>query len=106
MGVAPESGEYGMMPPQYFGGNIDNKLLTVGPSLYLPDSVDGALFLIADPHAAQGDGEAGCTGLETSATVILRIGIEKGKKSIRYPRTIAKTGSKDLLVTMGIAPFL
>jgi acetamidase/formamidase len=106
MGVAPESGKYGMMPPQYFGGNIDNKLLTAGSSLYLPVSVDGALFSIADPHAAQGDGEAGCTGLETSATVILRIGVEKGKKPIRYPRAIAKTGSRDLLVTMGIAPDL
>ena len=27
MGVAPGEGEFGMLAPQAFGGNIDNKLL-------------------------------------------------------------------------------
>jgi len=100
MGVAPESGEYPMVPPQAFGGNIDNKLLTAGSKLYLPVQTEGALLSVADPHAIQGDGEAGSTGLEISANVLLRLNLIKGKR-IRFPRAIAKNG--ELLVTMGIS---
>ncbi len=102
MGVAPEYGEYGMSVPQSFGGNMDNKLLTVGSVLHLPVFTQGGLFSVADPHAAQGDGEAGTTGLETSATVVLRLKVIKGR-TIRFPRAISKQDSKQLVVTMGIS---
>jgi acetamidase/formamidase len=107
MGVAPKNGEYSTYPPDYFGGNMDNKLLTAGSSLFLPVGVDGALFSVADPHAAQGDGEAGNTGLETSATAILRLSVDAGrKKLIRYPRALAKINGQEHLVTTGIRPDL
>jgi len=102
MGVAPEKGEYGMMAPQPFGGNMDNRLLTSGSTLFLPINVDGALFSVADTHAAQGDGEAGCTGLETSATALLRVQVKQGSP-IRFPRAISRSGPRTLLVTMGIS---
>jgi len=102
MGVAPKKGEYSTYPPDYFGGNMDNKLLTAGSSLFLPIGVEGALFSVADPHAAQGDGEAGNTGLETSATAILRLSVDASRKSIRYPRALAKINEQEHLVTMGI----
>jgi acetamidase/formamidase len=103
MGVAPKEGEYSTYPPDYFGGNIDNKLLTAGSSLFLPIGTEGALLSVADPHAVQGDGEAGNTGLETSATATLRVSVDKERKrSIRFPRALARINSHEHLVTMGI----
>lgn len=67
MGVAPKPGE--KMPaavPDYFGGNIDNKELVAGTILYLPVSVEGALFSAGDAHAVQGDGEVNITAIETA----------------------------------------
>jgi acetamidase/formamidase len=102
MGTAPADGEFTMLPPQYFGGNIDNKHLTTGSKLYLPILVPGALFSAADPHAAQGDGESGGTGIETSAVATLKFRVLKGKK-IKFPRAIVNIDSKKCLLTMGIS---
>lgn len=65
MGVAPaEPGIHPTAPPRYCGGNIDCKELVRGSSLFLPISVDGALFSIGDGHALQGDGESSGTAIE------------------------------------------
>lgn len=65
MGVAPaEAGSFPTKPPGYFGGNIDCKELVPGSSLFLPISVDGALFSLGDGHALQGDGESSGTAIE------------------------------------------
>lgn len=65
MGVAPaEPGVHHTSPPRYCGGNIDCKELGRGSTLYLPISVEGALFSIGDGHAAQGDGEVSGTAIE------------------------------------------
>ncbi|MBT2690380.1 acetamidase/formamidase family protein [Bacillus sp. ISL-47] len=65
MGVAPaEPGVHSTSPPRYCGGNIDCKELGRGSTLYLPISVEGALFSIGDGHAAQGDGEVSGTAIE------------------------------------------
>jgi acetamidase/formamidase len=53
----PEPGVHATQPPRRWGGNIDCKELVEGTRLYLPISVDGALFSAGDGHAAQGDGE-------------------------------------------------
>jgi acetamidase/formamidase len=103
MGVAPAEGEFGMLAPQAFGGNMDNKLLTSGSMLYLPVGTKGALFSAADPHASQGDGESGATGIETSATAILKFRVIKDKRKVRYPRAIVNVGSKICLLTMGVS---
>ena len=52
-------------PPRRNGGNIDNKELVAGTTLYLPIHVDGALFSCGDGHGAQGDGEVCITAIET-----------------------------------------
>src|SRR5574341_2531135 len=58
MGVAPqEPGSFPIMPPGNFGGNMDIRHLTAGPTLLLPAWVAGALFSCGDAHAVQGDGE-------------------------------------------------
>jgi acetamidase/formamidase len=65
MGAAPaESGIHSTSPPRYCGGNIDCKELVRGSTIYLPISVEGALFSIGDGHAAQEDGEVSGTAIE------------------------------------------
>jgi len=66
MALAPKVGEKrppGM--PDYFAGNIDNKELVAGTTLFVPVNVPGALFMAADAHACQGDGEVCLTAPET-----------------------------------------
>ena len=67
MGVAPPSawGPVASPPPRRNGGNMDNKELVPGTTLYLPIHVDGALFSVGDGHGAQGDGEVCITAIET-----------------------------------------
>lgn len=63
--VAPEGQEMRTTHyPGNFGGNLDCKALVTGSTLYLPIFHDGALFSVGDGHAAQGDGEMGCTAIE------------------------------------------
>jgi acetamidase/formamidase len=101
-GTAPNHGEYGMIPPMNFGGNMDNKFLRAGSVLYLPVNVDGALVSFADPHAAQGDGEICGTAIETSCTAIVTVDLIKGK-SIKYPRIESREYVKyECIVSMGI----
>jgi acetamidase/formamidase len=67
MAVAPPAawGPVPSPPPRRNGGNIDNKELVAGTTLYLPIHVDGALFSCGDGHGAQGDGEVCITAIET-----------------------------------------
>ena len=53
-------------PEYYHIGNLDNKELVAGSTLYLPMHVPGALFSVKDGHTLRGDGEVMLTALETS----------------------------------------
>ncbi len=68
MGVAPpeSAGRISSAPPWIHGGNLDNKELVAGTTLYLPIQARGALFSVGDGHAGQGNGEVDITALETS----------------------------------------
>src|SRR5439155_833038 len=70
MGVAPprDSGRVSSNPPGIHAGNMDNKELVAGTTLFIPVHAAGALFEIGDGHAAQGDGEVDQTAIETSLT--------------------------------------
>ena len=61
----PAWGTVGSPPPRRNGGNMDNKELVAGSTLYLPIHVDGALFSVGDGHGVQGDGEVCVTAIET-----------------------------------------
>lgn len=67
MAVAPPAawGSLSTLPPRRNGGNLDNKELVAGTTLYLPVHVDGALFSVGDGHGVQGDGEVCVTAIET-----------------------------------------
>lgn len=67
MAVAPPAawGAVSTLPPRRNGGNLDNKELTAGTTLYLPLHVDGGMFSVGDGHGVQGDGEVCVTAIET-----------------------------------------
>jgi acetamidase/formamidase len=92
MGVAPpkEAGRFNSAPPWIHGGNLDNKDLVAGTSLFIPVHVKGALFEIGDGHAAQGNGEVDITAIETSLKANLQFLVHKGK-TIKWPRAETAT---------------
>ncbi len=92
IGVAPPavSGRISSRPPGWHGGNLDNKDLVVGSTLYLPVHVAGALLSIGDGHALQADGEVTGTALETSLRGTFEIRVIKGKH-ITWPRAETPT---------------
>lgn len=80
IGTAPKGEDVpcGMWGPH--GGNMDNKLITAGTTIYLPVNIDGALLQIGDLHASMGDGEICGTGVEVSGEVTVKVDLIKNKK--------------------------
>ena len=87
MGVAPppERGRVSSNPPDIHAGNLDNKELVAGTTLWIPVYVPGALFQIGDGHAAQGDGEVDQTAIETSLRGRVQLTVRKGM-TLTWPR--------------------
>src|SRR5471032_419718 len=92
MGVAPapEIGRVSSNPPGKHAGNMDNKELVAGSTLYIPVFVPGALFEIGDGHAAQGDGEVDQTAIETSLRGRIQLTVRKDMK-LTWPRAETAT---------------
>jgi acetamidase/formamidase len=103
IGVAPPLAIHRLSsgPPGSHAGNLDNKELVAGSTLYLPVHVPGALLSIGDGHALQGDGEVTITALETSLRGTVQIFVRKGRQ-IRWPRAETPTH----FITMGLHPDL
>jgi len=72
-------------PPGTHAGNLDNRELVAGTTLFIPVFAPGALFEIGDGHAAQGDGEVDQTAIETSLRGRLQLTVRKGMK-LKWPR--------------------
>jgi acetamidase/formamidase len=79
MAVAPprEWGRIGTPEPRAMGGNMDNKELKPGTTLYLPVFCEGALFAAGDGHGRQGDGEVCIAAVETGLTGRFRLTVRK-----------------------------
>src|SRR5213080_4877048 len=92
MGVAPprDSGRVSSNPPGRHAGNMDNKELVAGSTLYIPVHAPGALFEVGDGHAAQGDGEVDQTAIETSLRGKLQLTVRKGM-TLAWPRAETAT---------------
>jgi len=92
MGVAPPPavGRYDSAPPTFIGGNMDNKELQVGSTVYFPVFAPGALFEIGDGHANQGNGESDITAIETSLVGTLQFILHKHTGQT-YPRAETAT---------------
>jgi acetamidase/formamidase len=92
MGVAPapEAGRVSSNPPGTHAGNLDNRELVAGTTLFIPVHVPGALFEVGDGHAAQGDGEVDQTAIETSLRGRLRLTVRTGM-TLAWPRAETAT---------------
>ncbi|HET8965614.1 MAG TPA: acetamidase/formamidase family protein [Candidatus Acidoferrum sp.] len=99
MGVAPPeaSGRLSSAPPWIQAGNLDNKDLVPGSTLYIPVHAPGALFQVGDGHAGQGDGEVDITALETSLVGTFQFIVRKDMH-LRWPRAETPTH----YITMGL----
>lgn len=62
-----------------FGGNMDYNRIREGTTVYLPVSQPGALLLVGDGHAAQGDGELTGDALETSMEIEFTVDVIPGR---------------------------
>jgi acetamidase/formamidase len=110
MGVAPapEAGRVSSNPPGRHAGNLDNRELVVGSTLFIPVFVAGALFEVGDGHAAQGDGEVDQTAIETSLRGQLQLIVRKDMR-LTWPRAetatdyIAMATDPDLTVATSLA---
>jgi len=99
MGVAPPEsmGRVNSAPPGIHAGNLDNKELVAGTTLFIPVHIAGALFEVGDGHAGQGNGEVDITALETSLMGTLQFVVRKDMK-LRWPRAETPTH----FISMGI----
>jgi acetamidase/formamidase len=98
IGVAPPevTGRISSGPPWIHGGNMDNKELVAGTTLFLPVHAPGALLLVGDGHAGQGNGEVDITAMETSLIGTFQLVVRKDMH-LHWPR--AETPSH--YITMG-----
>jgi acetamidase/formamidase len=97
-GVAPPLnwGRLSSKEPRAFGGNMDNKELGVGATVYFPVFTKGALFSAGDGHALQGDGEVCLSAIETALTGTFEFVLRKDM-SLQNPRA----ERDDVWITMG-----
>ncbi len=108
IGIAPaDETTRSMGPPHDAGGNMDNKHLTAGTTLYLPVEVSGALLSIGDGHAAQGDGEICGGAIETPISIDVRVDVQHDR-NISQPQYhmsggTASRGDVPTYSTMGIS---
>lgn len=110
IGVAPPAsmGRLNSAPPGIHAGNLDNKELVAGTTLYIPVHTPGALLEIGDGHAGQGNGEVDITALETSLIGTFQVVVRKDMH-LTWPRGetpthwIAMGTDKDLVQATKIA---
>src|SRR5437016_6924827 len=76
--------------PGIHAGNMDNKELVAGTTLFIPIHATGALFEVGDGHAAQGDGEVDQTAIETSLRGRIQLTVRKDLK-LTWPRAETAT---------------
>ena len=94
VGLAPaEPGPHRTLPPRPTGGNMDNRYLRAGSTVYLPVAVDGGLLSLGDCHLSQGDGQSSLYAVEAPMTVTARIRLHK-HWPIQEPRYVTAPGCR------------
>jgi acetamidase/formamidase len=96
-----EWGRINTLPPRRNGGNLDNKELVAGTTLYLPVFVEGANFSVGDGHGAQGDGEVCITAIETGLIGTFRL-TARNDMTLTWPMAETQTH----MITMAFDPSL
>jgi acetamidase/formamidase len=96
MGVAPPAawGRISSREPRLHGGNLDNRELVAGSTLFLPVLAAGANFSAGDGHGLQGDGEVCVNALEMCLDGRFTLILHKGDGEtplLRTPRAETPT---------------
>src|SRR5215467_10011416 len=99
MGIAPPEsvGKWNSGPPWVMAGNLDNKDLVAGSTLYIPVHAPGALFEVGDGHGGQGAGEVDITAIETALVGTFQFVVRKDMH-LKWPRAETPTH----YITMGL----
>ena len=97
----PSAGRIDSAPPWMHAGNMDNKELVAGTTLYIPVHAKGALFEVGDGHAGQGNGEVDITAMETFLSGTFRFIVHKDQHLL-WPRAETPTS----YISMGFSPDL
>lgn len=95
IGTAPADEDVPCGTAKDHGGNMDNKRITAGTTLFLPVNVAGGNLALGDVHAVMGDGEVSVSGVEIPATVTLRVSVIKGRP---YPVPFQTTADSVITV--------
>ena len=113
VGCTPSApGVHSSIPPLRTGGNLDAKHVCSGTTIYLPVEVEGALLGLGDPHAAQGDGEVGGSGIECPMRITARVTVRRDldidtpEYEVRRPLERASAAAAGYYVTTGVGPDL
>jgi acetamidase/formamidase len=103
IGIAPppSAGRIDSAPPWMHAGNMDNKELVAGTTLYIPVHAKGALLEVGDGHAGQGNGEVDITAMETFLTGTFKLVAHKDRHLL-WPRAETPTS----YISMGFSPDL
>jgi amidase len=80
IGVAPKAGAFDTDTPHQHGGNMDNRCIGKGCTMYFPVGAEGAYLGLGDVHGLMGDGEVCICGLEMAATVDVRVRVIHGRQ--------------------------
>lgn len=98
LAVAPPSnwGRITSIIPRDHGGNMDNKELVAGTTVYFPVFNEGAMFSAGDGHGVQGDGEVCLTAVEAALNGRFKLTV---RKDLAFPLPRAET--EDWIMTMG-----
>jgi len=104
MGVAPPPafGRIMSKEPRIHGGNLDNKEMTAGSTLFLPVWVPGANFSVGDGHGVQGDGEVCVTALEMCLTGTFTFVLHKGDGPNRPLLGMPRAETASHFISMGL----
>ena len=87
MGVAPATDSMLVtIPPRTNGGNMDNRHMIAGTTVFFPVQVEGALFSIGDTHAAQGDGEVSGSAIETPMRIVFEVEVMENTRGMVEPQ--------------------
>ena len=101
MGIATPGGKTDSAPPWMNAGNMDNKELVAGSTLYLPVNSDGANFEVGDGHAGQGNGEVDITALETQLTGTFQFILHKGSLDDAHRLVWPRAETPGFYISMG-----
>ena len=103
VGIAPKDSAITTDDAGPYGGNFDFSRLTTSSKLYLPVFHKGALLLLGDGHAAQGDGEINLAALETSMKFAFSVQLIKNPTmKLDFPRIEDET----YIISVGLHPSL